>query len=104
MLAIIEVAGKQYRVGQDQTLYVDLLDSEAGSEINIDKVLLVKNGDDVKVGKPYVESASIKAKVLEAEVKGPKINGFKYKRRKNYHRRWGHRQKYSKLQITSISA
>ena len=103
MLAVIEMGGKQYKVGKEQILYTELTGTEPGNEIQIDKVLLVQNGADVKVGTPYVSGAVVKAKVL-AEAKGDKIEGFKYKRRKNYHRRWGHRQRYHKLQITSISA
>lgn len=103
MLAVIEVGGKQYRVSPEQNLYVDLTGKDIGSEMQISEVLMVKNGSDVKLGKPYVSGASVKAKIVE-EVKGPKVRGFKYKRRKNYHRSWGHRQRYHKLQIVSINA
>ncbi|MCB1148142.1 MAG: 50S ribosomal protein L21 [Leptospiraceae bacterium] len=103
MLALIEVAGKQYRVAKDTVFYADLTGSEPGKEIEIASVLLVQNGTDVKVGQPYVETAKVKAMVLSEE-KGEKINAFVYKRKKSYHRRWGHRQRYHKLQVTSISA
>ena len=103
MLAVIEVGGKQYRVAPKDTLYVDLLKEKDGSEIELKNVLLVDNKGAIKIGSPYVEGASVKAKVISEE-KGPKINGFKYKRRKNYRKRWGHRQRYNKLEILAISA
>ena len=103
MLAVIKMGGKQYRVAPEQILYTELTGEEAGKELDIKEVLLVQNGSDVKVGAPFVEGASVKAKIISDE-KGPKLNAFKYKRRKNYHRRWGHRQKYQKLQIVSINA
>lgn len=101
MIAVIQVQGKQFKVTPEQTIYVDLTGKEAGSEIEIKDVLLIQDGTQVTVGQPYVSSASVKAKVLE-EVKGPKVVGFKYKRKKGYRKNWGHRQKYHKLQILSI--
>ena len=103
MLAVIEVGGKQYRVAPKETLYVDLLGQKEGSEIELKNILLIDDKGSVKVGKPYIEGASVKAKILSEE-KAPKINGFKYKKRKNYRRRWGHRQRYNKLEILSITA
>jgi len=103
MLAVIEVGGKQYRVAPDQIVYVDLTGKKIGEEFKIPEVLLVQNGSEIKIGQPYVEKATVKAKILE-EVKADKIKGFKYKKRKKYRRAWGHRQKYHKLQILSISA
>ncbi len=102
MLAVIEIGGRQYRVSPNQTFYAELTDGEVGSEIQISNILMVKNGSDIKIGTPYV-SGSVRAKIL-AEVKGPKIEGFRYRKKTNYHRRWGHRQRYHKLQITAISA
>ena len=103
MKAVIEMSGRQYRVEPEQVVYVDLTGNEIGKEIEISNVLLVDDGNQVKVGAPYVSNAKVTAKVM-AEVKAPKITGFKYKKRKNYHRTWGHRQKHHKLQILSISA
>lgn len=103
MLALIEMGGKQFRVKPETVFYTDLTGKEPGSEIEIDSVLMVQNGNDVKVGQPFVSGAKVKAKIL-AEEKADKINGFIYKRKKSYHKRWGHRQRYHKLQITSISA
>lgn len=103
MTAIIEIKGKQFKVAPQQTIYVDLMDKEEGSEFEIKNVLLVEENSQVQVGQPYVSSAVVKAKVLE-EVKGPKVVGFKYKRKKGYRKSWGHRQRYQKLQIVSILA
>ncbi|RME89875.1 MAG: 50S ribosomal protein L21 [Candidatus Hydrogenedentota bacterium] len=103
MLAIVEVGGKQYRVQENQTVYVELTDKEPGSEIQLEKVLMVIDGEKTEIGKPYLNGVFVKAKVLSEE-KGPKVRGFKYKRRKNYRRSWGHRQKYHKLQVLSIGA
>lgn len=103
MIAIIELKGKQFKVVPNQTIYVDLMDNEEGSELEIKNVLLIENNSQVQVGQPYISSAVVKAKVLE-EVKGPKVVGFKYKRKKGYRKSWGHRQRYRKLQIVSIQA
>ncbi|MDH5719696.1 MAG: 50S ribosomal protein L21 [Spirochaetia bacterium] len=103
MLAVIEVGGKQYRVAPKDILYVDLLGQKEGSEVELKEVLLIDDKGSVKIGKPFIENASVKAKVLSEE-KAPKINGFKYKKRKNYRLRWGHRQRYNKLEILSINA
>ncbi len=102
MHAIVEIKGKQYKVSPDQTVYIDLTGQEPGSEISIDKVLLIQNGADVKVGTPYVPNAVVKAKIV-SEVKAPKINGFIYRRKKRSQRRWGHRQKFQHVQIVSIN-
>jgi len=103
MLAVIEMGSKQYRVEKDQVVYVELTGEELGKEIEVPKVLLITDGEKTHIGQPYLDSAKVTAKVLE-EVKAPKIHGFTYKKRKNQHKKWGHRQKYHKLQITSISA
>lgn len=103
MFAVIEMGGKQYRVTTDQILYVEKTGTAAGEEISVDKVLLVEKDGGVKVGAPVLSDVTIKAKVL-ADVRAPKILGFKYKRRKNYRRKWGHRQDMQQIQITSINA
>lgn len=100
MLAIIELGGRQYRVSVEQKFYAELTGAKVGQELEIDKILLAKGQDGIKVGHPYLPG-KVKAKVL-AEVKGPKIRGFRYRAKTNYHRRWGHRQKYHQLQVTSI--
>ena len=103
MYAVIEMGGKQYRVEPEQILYVEKTGFEKGSEIDIKNILLVEKDNKVTFGKPVVASASIKAKILD-DVRAPKIVGFKYKSKKNYRRRWGHRQNLQKIQITAITA
>ncbi len=101
MYAIIETGGKQYKVEEGQQLKVEKLDAEVGSEVSIDKVLLVKKDDEILTGAPLLENAKVVAEVLET-AKGKKIIVFKYKRRKNYRRKKGHRQWYSKIKIKEI--
>ena len=100
MYAVVEINGKQYRAEKGAKLTVDKMDAEPGSGVELDKVLLV-SGDEVKVGAPYVEGASIKATVVE-EIKGDKVIVFKYKPKKDYRRTRGHRQPYTVLQIEDI--
>ncbi|WP_077614600.1 50S ribosomal protein L21 [Caenibacillus caldisaponilyticus] len=102
MYAIIETGGKQLKVEEGQTLIVEKLNAEAGETVTFDKVLFV-SGDDVKVGTPYVEGASVTAKVVE-HGRGEKIVVFKFKRRKNYRRKQGHRQPYTKVTVEKINA
>lgn len=99
--AIVESGGKQYKAVEGTSIDVDLLPLEAGSEIEIDQVLLVTDGSDVKVGTPTVKGATVKATVT-GMIKGRKIVVFKYKSGTNYRRRQGHRQKYTRLQIQEI--
>lgn len=103
MYAVIKSGGKQYRVKQGDTIKVEKLPAEEGADIQIDEVLLVANGDDIKVGTPRVEGASVSATV-KSHGRGPKIRIIKMKRRKHYRRRAGHRQDYTELAITGISA
>lgn len=102
MQAVIEAQGKQFLVKKGQKLTLDRLDSEQGSDINFDKILLI-NGDDVKIGTPYVEGASVQAKILEHK-RAKKITVFKYKRRKGYHKKQGHRQDQTVVEIQDITA
>lgn len=103
MYAIIELKGKQYKVEKGQELYVDLLDSEAGSSVKIDKVLLLNDDKSVQVGQPYVKGASIQVKI-EKEVRGQKLVVFKFRRKKRYKKKKGHRQNYHKLTVEAITA
>lgn len=102
MYAIIETGGKQIRVEQGQTIYVEKLAVEAGETVTFDKVLFV-GGENVKVGAPTVEGATVTAKV-EKQGKQKKIVVFKYKAKKNCRRKQGHRQPYTKLVIEAINA
>lgn len=102
MFAIIETGGKQLKVEQGQEIWVEKLDVEAGSTFTFDQVLMV-GGDSVKVGSPVVGGATVTAKV-EKHGRGKKITVFKYKPKKNYKRKQGHRQPYTKLVIEAINA
>ena len=102
MYAIISAGNKQYRVSQGETIYIDKVNLEDGAAISFD-ALLVENEGEVKVGNPVVEGDKVEGKVV-AQVKGEKIRIYKYKSKKNYHRRAGHRQPYTKVEITAINA
>ncbi|MHA6252125.1 50S ribosomal protein L21 [Oceanobacillus sp. CAU 1775] len=102
MYAIIETGGKQVKVEEGQVIYVEKLAAEADETVTFDKVLFV-GGDTVKVGVPFVDGATVTAKV-EKQGRQKKINVIKFKRRKNYHRKQGHRQPYTKLVIDKINA
>lgn len=101
MYAIIETGGKQIKVEAGQEIYVEKLNGEAGDVITFDKVLFV-GGDDTKVGVPFVEGATVTAKVVKSG-KGKKITVFKYKAKKNYRKKQGHRQPYTKLTVDAIN-
>ncbi|HSV88617.1 MAG TPA: 50S ribosomal protein L21 [Bacteroidales bacterium] len=103
MYAIIEIGGQQFKIAKSQKLYVNLLDSEAGSELEIGKVLLLSDGEKVQVGAPLVTGARVKAKVL-GHVKADKVLVFKKKRRKGFQKMNGHRQPLTQIQIEDILA
>jgi large subunit ribosomal protein L21 len=102
MYAVIEEGGKQYRVSQGDKIRVEKRDLEAGSEISIDKVMLIGRDDGAVIGTPYVAGASVTAKVLE-HGKEDKVIVFKYRRKKNYRRFRGHRQQYTVLSVEAIN-
>lgn len=101
MYAIIETGGKQIKVEKGQEIYIEKLGVDAEDVFTFDKVLFV-GGDNVKVGVPFVEGATVKATVVK-NGRGKKITVFKYKAKKNYHRKLGHRQPYTKLVIDEIN-
>ena len=103
MYAVIKTGGKQYRVSQGQRLRVEKLEAEPGSSLEIREVLLVADGDGVKVGSPYLEGGKVTA-VVKGHGRGRKIHIVKLKRRKHHQKRTGHRQHYTELEITGISA
>ena len=103
MYAIIVTGGKQYKVQNGDVVFVEKLDVEADAEITFDKVLAVGSEDGLKAGAPYVEGATVTAKVLK-NGKGKKITVFTYKPKKNEKRKKGHRQPYTKVEITGINA
>ena len=100
MYAIIATGGKQYRVSEGDVIYIEKLDAEVDSTVSFD-VLLMENEGDVKVGTPVVEGVKVEGKVV-GQVRGEKIIVFKYKSKKNYRRKQGHRQPYTKVEITKI--
>jgi large subunit ribosomal protein L21 len=100
MYAVIVSGGKQYRVTKGDTIYVEKLEQATGDAISFD-VLLLGSDEGVKVGTPTVAGAKVEGKVL-GQVKGEKIIIYKYKSKKNYHRKAGHRQNYTKVEITAV--
>ncbi len=103
MYAIVDIAGQQFKVEKDQEVFVHRLESEEGAQVSFDKVLLVEDGSDVKVGTPVVSGASVSAKVV-SHMRGDKVLVFKKKRRKGYQKMNGHRQDLTKIVIESITA
>lgn len=101
MYAIVETGGKQYRVAEGDVITVERLNANEGDEVTLDRVLMVAGDGGVKVGAPLVEGAKVTATVVDVG-KHPKILVFKYKPKKNYRRRYGHRQPYTRLKITKI--
>src|SRR5262245_60983767 len=102
MYAVIKTGGKQYKVEPGQTIRVDKLDGDAGAKLEIGEVLLVADGDKVRVGAPTVDGVKVAAEIVAHE-KGDKLVVFKFRRRKAYRRRNGHRQQYTALKITGIN-
>ena len=103
MYAIVEIAGQQFKVEQGKKVYVHRLAAEEGASVEFDKVLLVENEGDVKVGTPVVEGAKVKASVIE-HLKADKVIIFRKKRRKNFERKNGHRQCMTQILIEAIEA
>lgn len=102
MYAVIETGGKQYRVQEGDVLSVEKLPVAAGDKVTLEKVLVYSDGKTVKVGSPYVDNAKVETTVLE-NGKGEKVIIFKYKSKKDYRKKQGHRQPYTMLQIDSIA-
>ncbi|HYC31396.1 MAG TPA: 50S ribosomal protein L21 [Gemmatimonadales bacterium] len=101
MYAIFRAKGKQFRAEKGKTLRLPLLDAEAGSKVTFDEVLLSSDGQTIRTGAPLVSGAAVEAEVVR-EGKEPKIYVFKFKRRKNYRRKTGHRQRYTEVRITDL--
>ncbi len=102
MYAVIKTGGKQYRVAQGDRLRVEKLAGNVGDTVTLGEVLLVGEGDGVKVGAPLVGGAKVEAKIV-AQDRSPKVIIFKFRRRKNYRRKTGHRQPFTALEITGIT-
>jgi len=103
MYAVIVSGGKQHRVEEGETLKLEKLNSEVGSSIDFDRILLVANGDDVKIGEPVVAGAKVSAEIV-SHGRGKKVRIVKFKRRKHHMKQAGHRQWYTEVKITGISA
>lgn len=101
MYAVVKTGGKQYRVAPGEKLKVERIPADIGSEVVLDQVLMVADGDNVTVGSPLVPGVSVKARVL-AHGRHPKVRIFKLRRRKHYQKHQGHRQNYTELEIESI--
>ncbi len=102
MYAIVEVSGKQYKVEKGMKLYVDKLGEKDKAKLVLDKVLFVSDGKDISVGTPYVDGVVVKAEVVDPEFKDKKVIVFKYKNKTGYHKKQGHRQQYTLLNIKDI--
>ena len=103
MFAVIETGGKQYKVSEGTVLFIEKIEAEADETVKFDNVLAVSDDNGFKVGAPYVEGASVEAKVVK-QGKGKKIYVLKYKPKKNEKKKMGHRQLYTKVEITKIEA
>jgi large subunit ribosomal protein L21 len=105
MYAIIQSGSKQYRVQADSEIDIEKLHLRAHAKtVTLDKVLMFSDGKDLQVGKPYLKNISVKAEVLSPVIKADKVIAFKYHRRKDWHWKKGHRQKFTRLKIKEISA
>ena len=103
MFAVFQSGGKQHRVSEGDVLQVELLEGEPGAEVTFDRVLMVADGDNVNVGTPYVNDGKVTAEVVRVD-RGKKVRIIKFKRRKDYLKRQGHRQWFTEVKITGISA
>jgi large subunit ribosomal protein L21 len=103
MYAVVKTGGKQYRVSEGQTLKVEKIDADEGVSVELDKVLMVADGDIIKVGAPFLEGGSVSA-TIKSQGKGKKVHIVKFKRRKHHLKRQGHRQQFTELEITGINA
>ncbi|MCG9895479.1 MAG: 50S ribosomal protein L21 [Fimbriimonadaceae bacterium] len=101
MYAIVKTGGKQYKAAQNDLLVVEKIEGDAGTQIELSEVLTVVDGDKVAIGSPFVKGAKVVATIVR-QAKGPKINGFTYKPKKNIRKRWGHRQPETHLKIVEV--
>lgn len=103
MIAVVNIAGQQFKLSSGQKLYVHRLEADRGATVNFDEVLMLINGDSTTIGTPSVDGASVSAKVLD-HVKGDKQIVYKKKKRKGYEKKNGHRQSFTQIQIENIKA
>lgn len=102
MYGIVEAGGKQVRVTPAESVQIPKIQGEPGDTVELTSVLMCRDGDMLYIGTPYVEGAVVRGSIVSHE-RGPKIRGMKFKRRKNYRRRWGHRQDYTVIHIDEVS-
>jgi large subunit ribosomal protein L21 len=103
MYAVVQTGGKQYRVSEGDTIKVEKLGLDEGASVELEKVLMVADGDDVKVGTPYLDGGRVTA-TIKSHGRGKKVKIIKFRRRKHHMKRQGHRQWYTELQVTGINA
>jgi len=103
MYAVIKTGGKQYRVAAGEKIKVEQIPADVGAEITLDQVLMVGEGESVRIGTPMITGATVTAKVI-AHGRGPKIKIFKMRRRKHYQKHQGHRQNFTEIEISGIAA
>jgi large subunit ribosomal protein L21 len=102
MYAVIATGGKQYRVAQGDTIRVEKLTADEGSTVEFENVLMITDGEDVKIGAPYVDGGKVSA-TIKAHGRGKKVEIVKFRRRKHHRKQMGHRQSYTEIEITGIS-
>lgn len=103
MYAVIKTGGKQYKVSKGETLKIEKIAADEGAKVELDQVLMVVDGDDVKIGSPLVKGGKVTAKV-KSQGRGKKVEIVKFRRRKHHRKQMGHRQSYTELEITGIKA
>ena len=103
MYAVIKTGGKQYRVAEGQTLKVEKIDAEEGASVEFDTVLMIADGEQVRIGAPYIDGARVTATV-ESQGRSPKVRIVKFRRRKHYMRQKNHRQQYTEIKVTGIQS
>jgi large subunit ribosomal protein L21 len=102
MYAVIVTGGKQYRVSEGETLKVEKIVADEGASVDFANVMMIGNGDDIKIGVPFIEGGKVTA-IVKSHGRGEKVKIVKFRRRKHYQRQMGHRQSYTELQITGIT-
>ncbi len=103
MYAVIKTGGKQYRLAEGEVIRVEKLDAEEGATVELDKVLMIADGDNINIGTPYIDGGKVTATV-RAHGRGKKVEIMKFRRRKHHQKKTGHRQYYTEIEITGISA
>lgn len=101
MYAIVKTGGKQFKAQVDETFICEKIEGEAGTKIELDEVVMIADGTNIKIGSPFVKGAKVRAEIVR-QGKGPKINGFNYKPKKNERKRWGHRQPQTTLRVLEV--